>query len=67
MMEKLPAGFCGMSPWLLNDFRSPRRNNPTFQKGWNNKGLYDQKGQKKKAFYVLQAYYNKMALKYRSL
>ena len=58
--EKLPAGFAGLFPWLLNEFRSPRRNNPTFKKGWKNKGLYDQKGKKKKAFYTLQAYYNKM-------
>lgn len=67
MMEKLPANFAGLSPWILNDFRSPRRNNPTYQNGWNNKGLYDHTGQKKKAFYILQHYYDKMALKFKKL
>lgn len=66
MFKNLPPGFAGLSPWILNDFRSPRRNNPTYQNGWNNKGLYDQKGRKKKAFYVLQAYYDKMILQYKN-
>jgi len=60
MMKRMPANFIGLSPWILNDFRSPRRNNPVYQQGWNNKGLYDQKGRKKKAFYVLKAYYDEM-------
>ncbi len=63
MMKRMPANFSGMSPWILNDFRSPRRNNPTYQEGWNNKGLYDHKGNKKKAFYILKAYYDEMAKK----
>lgn len=58
MMQRMPAGFSGLSPWILADFRSPRRNNPRFQDGWNNKGLIDHwQGRKKKAFYVLNAYY----------
>lgn len=57
MMKRMPANFMGMSPWLLVDFRSPRRNNPTYQEGWNNKGMFDRKGRKKKAFYVLRSYY----------
>jgi beta-glucuronidase len=57
MMKRMPANFVGLSPWILNDFRSPRRNNPVFQEGWNNKGLFDHKGRKKKAFYVLRDYY----------
>ncbi|MFL5810399.1 MAG: glycoside hydrolase family 2 protein [Flavisolibacter sp.] len=61
MMKRMPDNFVGLSPWILNDFRSPRRNNPIYQEGWNNKGLYDQKGNKKKAFYVLKAYYDEMA------
>ncbi len=64
MMKRMPANFLGVSPWILNDFRSPRRNNPETQEGWNNKGLYDQKGNKKKAFYVLKAYYDEMEKKY---
>lgn len=59
MMDRMPANFVGISPWLLADFRSPRRNNPRFQDGWNNKGLFDQKGRKKKAFYLLKDYYDK--------
>lgn len=63
MMKRMPANFIGVSPWILNDFRSPRRNNPTYQEGWNNKGLYDHNGKKKKAFYVLKGYYDEMAKK----
>jgi len=58
MLKKMPAQFVGISPWILADFRSPRRNNPVYQEGWNNKGLIDHRGRKKKAFFVLQAYYN---------
>ena len=57
MMKRMPDNFVGLSPWILNDFRSPRRNNPVYQEGWNNKGLFDHKGRKKKAFYVLRDYY----------
>ncbi|HEV8284187.1 MAG TPA: glycoside hydrolase family 2 TIM barrel-domain containing protein [Chitinophagaceae bacterium] len=60
MMKRMPDNFVGLSPWILNDFRSPRRNNPVFQEGWNNKGLVDHSGKKKKAFYVLQGYYKKI-------
>jgi beta-glucuronidase len=60
MMKRMPQNFIGLSPWILNDFRSPRRNNPVYQEGWNNKGLFDQKGRKKKAFYILKGYYDEM-------
>lgn len=59
MMERMPANFVGVSPWILNDFRSPKRNVPVLQEGWNNKGLYDPQGNKKKAFYILKDYYDK--------
>jgi beta-glucuronidase len=62
MMKRMPENFSGMSPWILNDFRSPRRNNPVYQEGWNNKGLFDHNGNKKKAFYVLKKYYDEKAL-----
>lgn len=58
--ERFPDSFSGLSPWILADFRSPRRNNPTYQQGWNTKGLISKNGEKKKAFYVLQAYYKKI-------
>lgn len=60
MMKRMPDNYIGISPWILNDFRSPKRNNPLYQEGWNNKGLFDQKGTKKKAFYVLKRYYDEM-------
>ena len=63
MMKRMPANFCGTSPWILNDFRSPRRNNPVYQEGWNTKGLYDRNGNKKKAFYVLKSYYDEIESK----
>ena len=47
----------GMSPWILVDFRSPRRVLPVIQDGWNRKGLISDEGQRKKAFYVLQKFY----------
>ncbi|MFP5439465.1 MAG: glycoside hydrolase family 2 protein [Bacteroidia bacterium] len=58
--ERFPDSFSGVSPWILADFRSPKRNNPEYQNGWNTKGLISKDGQKKKAFYVLQDYYRKI-------
>ena len=60
MLKRMPDNFVGISPWILADFRSPRRNNPVYQDGWNNKGLVDQKGRKKKAFMVLKKYYSEI-------
>ena len=60
MMERMPDNYSGMSPWILADFRSPKRNNLDYQEGWNRKGLIDNNGVKKKAFYVLQSYYKKV-------
>ena len=48
----------GITPWILVDFRSPKRMNPDFQNGWNRKGLISETGQKKKAFYVLKNFYD---------
>lgn len=63
MFRRMPENFVGMSPWILSDFRSPKRNNPYYQEGWNNKGLVNQKGGKKKAFYVLKGFYDEMEKK----
>jgi beta-glucuronidase len=49
----------GTSPWLLMDFRSPRRMNPVIQDYFNRKGLISERGQKKDAFYVLQEFYER--------
>ncbi|HSI19834.1 MAG TPA: glycoside hydrolase family 2 TIM barrel-domain containing protein [Sphingomonas sp.] len=56
MADALPT-LRGMSPWILKDFRSPRRQNPDFQQGWNRKGLISETGQRKQAFDVLAGYY----------
>jgi len=58
MLGRMPDNWVGMSPWVLADFRSPKRNNPVYQEGWNRKGLFSDKGEKKAAFYILQGYYN---------
>ena len=56
LINKVP-GLQGMTPWILVDFRSPKRMNPDYQDGWNRKGLISETGQKKKAFYILQHFY----------
>jgi beta-glucuronidase len=56
MIEKIP-GVRGMRPWVLADFRSPKRLLPGVQDGWNRKGLISNRGVRKKAFYTLQAFY----------
>jgi beta-glucuronidase len=56
MAERVPT-LRGMSPWILKDFRSPRRQNPDFQIGWNRKGLISETGEHKLAFWVLADYY----------
>jgi beta-glucuronidase len=56
MIEKIP-NIRGMSPWILTDFRSPRRVLPGIQDGFNRKGLISENGEKKKAFFVLQEFY----------
>jgi beta-glucuronidase len=59
MIEKIP-NIRGMSPWILADFRSPRRLLPVIQDGWNRKGLISNRGLKKMAFFTLQNFYQKI-------
>jgi len=59
MISKIPQ-LCGISPWILSDFRSPRRLLTNIQDGWNRKGVIGQRGERKKAFYVLQEYYKSL-------
>lgn len=47
----------GVCPWLLTDFRDPTRLHPVYQEGWNRKGLLSDKGERKKAWYVIKEYY----------
>ena len=56
MLEKI-EGLAGTCPWVLKDFRSPRRALPGIQDGFNRKGLFSDKGQRKRAFYVLRDWY----------
>ena len=56
MLQRIPA-LAGVSPWLLMDFRSPRRFLPGIQDYYNRKGLVSDRGQRKQAFYVLQKFY----------
>ncbi len=51
----------GVSPWILKDFRSPRRPLPNIQDFWNRKGLISDKGIKKKSWFILHDYYVKKA------
>lgn len=62
MIEKMP-NIRGISPWILTDFRSPRRMLPGIQDGFNRKGLVSDKDKKKKAFFLLQDFYKKIALR----
>ena len=58
MLEKID-GLVGISPWILKDFRSPRRVLNGIQDYYNRKGLVSDNGDKKKAFYTLQNWYKK--------
>jgi beta-glucuronidase len=59
-MLKGIAQLRGMSPWILMDFRSPRRPLPEIQDFFNRKGLISDQGEKKQAFYVLQEAYKEL-------
>ncbi len=56
MLNQIPQ-LRGLSPWILMDFRSPRRLLPGIQDFYNRKGLISEDGHKKKAFFVLQKAY----------
>ena len=56
MFKNIP-NLCGVTPWVLYDFRSPTRLNYQNQNGWNRKGLISDKGLRKKAWYVMKDYY----------
>ena len=57
MLDKI-EGLSGTTPWILKDFRSPRRVLPGIQDYYNMKGLVSDKGEKKKAFYILKQWYD---------
>lgn len=57
MFKNIP-NLRGTAPWILFDFRSPFRFHPTNQDGWNRKGLVSDQGIRKKAWYLMKAYYD---------
>jgi beta-glucuronidase len=59
MLKRIPF-LRGTCPWILMDFRSPRRPLPGIQDFHNRKGLISDRGEKKKAFYVMQKYYREL-------
>jgi beta-glucuronidase len=61
MLNRIPQ-LRGMTPWVLMDFRSPVRQLPGIQDGYNRKGLISNLGQKKQAFFVLQKAYKTNAV-----
>ncbi|OYU32419.1 MAG: beta-glucuronidase [Comamonadaceae bacterium PBBC2] len=65
MLETIP-NLRGLSPWVLKDFRSPRREHPVFQNGWNRKGLLSETGQRKLAFDVLARHYRELTANKKS-
>lgn len=64
MFNRIP-GLAGTTPWVLKDFRSPRRHVPEVQDEFNRKGLISDKGEKKKAFYIMQKWYNELEESYK--
>lgn len=60
MLGRIP-NLRGLSPWVLKDFRSPRREHPVFQNGWNRKGLLSETGQRKQAFDVMAEHYKTLS------
>jgi beta-glucuronidase len=62
MLKRIPF-LRGTTPWILMDFRSPRRTLPGIQDYFNRKGLISERGQKKAAFFVMQEFYESVKKK----
>ena len=56
MYSHIPE-LAGTTPWILKDFRSPRRALYGIQDDYNRKGLISERGEKKQAFFVMQRWY----------
>jgi beta-glucuronidase len=61
MFNKIPQ-LRGLTPWVLADFRSPGRNIPKLQDGFNRKGLISEDGKKKQSFYMFQKIYKEHSI-----
>lgn len=57
MLSKIP-GLAGVCPWILKDFRSPRRQLHGIQDDFNRKGLLSETGEVKEVFNVLSEWYH---------
>ncbi len=64
MLERID-GLAGTTPWILKDFRSPRRQVPGIQDGFNRKGLVSDQGEKKLAFFVMKEWYDALEAEYK--
>lgn len=64
MLKRIP-GLAGTTPWILKDFRSPKRQLRDIQDDFNRKGLVSDKGQKKKAFFVMKKWYEELEQQYK--
>jgi len=58
MLDNIEA-LRGVTPWILKDFRSPRRPLPGIQDFWNRKGLLSENGARKQAWFLMQEWYAK--------
>lgn len=58
MFSTIP-NLVGVCPWLLFDYKSLGRMHPIYQNGYNRKGLLSEKGEKKKAWYIIHEYYKR--------
>ena len=58
MLDKID-GLAGTTPWILKDFRSPRRVLTGIQDYYNRKGVISDQGEKKLAFDVLKKWYER--------
>ena len=59
MLSKI-KGLAGTIPWVLADFRSPHRLIPGVQDDYNRKGLYSERGEKKRAWHIVKAWNEQM-------
>jgi beta-glucuronidase len=55
MFDRIPF-LAELSPWILKDFRSPRRLNPDYQQYLNKKGLISNDGQRRQSFHIMKDY-----------
>ena len=64
MLDNMTA-LRGVTPWILKDFRSPRRPLDNIQDFWNRKGLLSETGVRKQAWYLMRDYYQQKQQNWR--